>query len=111
MRAASPTGAALGNTTDADMAVLRTALVNLDQSQSEAQFKERLQTLKNAYVDMVHGPGMSRLLPESGGLRASTAAPSTGGPAVAPHGGVPTGQYYQGKPVFRMPNGSLKVEE
>jgi hypothetical protein len=64
-RAASPTGAAFGNTSDTDMAILRTALVNLDQSQTKEQFRDRLQILKQAYVDAVHGPGMSRLLPEA----------------------------------------------
>ena len=84
MRAASPTGAALGNATDADLAILRTAIANLDQSQGKAQFLQRLDRVQQLYIDAVHGPGALRLLPETKVLQpaAPPSPPPTGTPRI-----------------------------
>ena len=57
MRAASPTGGALGNVSDQEGARLASAYGNLEQSQSQAQFERNLKRVKNIYLDIVHGPG------------------------------------------------------
>ena len=104
--APGPTGAAFGNTSDTDVALLRTALVNLDQSQTKEQFQDRLQILKQAYVDAVHGPGMSRLLPETPVLKSpATTAPSGGGPIdKATFDRLPSGA------PFTAPDGSRRIK-
>jgi hypothetical protein len=57
MRAASPTGAALGNVTERELALLQATVGNLEQSQSGPQFKDNLRRVKNQYLDVIHGPG------------------------------------------------------
>jgi hypothetical protein len=57
MRAASPTGAALGSVTERELALLQSTIGNLEQSQSEAQLKDNLRRVKNAYMDVIHGEG------------------------------------------------------
>jgi hypothetical protein len=57
MRAASPTGAALGSVSDRENVLLQSVLGSLDQSQSPAQFAYNMKRLKNVYLDIVHGPG------------------------------------------------------
>lgn len=57
MRAASPTGAALGAISDKETALLQATIGNLEQSQTEAQLKDNLRRVKNVYADIIHGPG------------------------------------------------------
>lgn len=57
MRAASPTGGALGSITERELALLQATLGNLEQSQTEGQFKDNLTRLKEIYLDVIHGPG------------------------------------------------------
>ena len=101
MRQGSPTGAALGNVSNAEGDRLAAALSNLDQSQSQDQFLFNLRRAKEAYVDAVHGPGAySKTLSDAPVLKTPSGAP----PAI-PKGAVATGQYHQGKPVYKMPDG------
>lgn len=57
MRMSSPTGGALGNVTERELGFLQAVIGNLEQSQDEAQFKDNLKRVKNAYLDVIHGPG------------------------------------------------------
>jgi hypothetical protein len=57
MRQASPTGAALGNVTEKELALLQATVGNLEQSQTETQFRDNLRRVKNTYLDIIHGPG------------------------------------------------------
>lgn len=57
MRQSSPTGGALGNVTEKEIAFLQATIGNLEQSQTEAQLKDNLRRVKNTYLDIIHGPG------------------------------------------------------
>lgn len=57
MRAASPTGGALGNVTVKEIEFLQAVLGNLDQAQSPEQLIENLKRVKDATLDVVHGKG------------------------------------------------------
>lgn len=57
MRDQSPTGGALGQVTERELALLQAVIGNLEQSQSTDQFKDNLRRVKNVYLDIVHGPG------------------------------------------------------
>ncbi|MFA7238404.1 MAG: hypothetical protein WC058_16225 [Phycisphaeraceae bacterium] len=57
MRAASPTGAALGSVTERELALLQSTIGNLEQSQSADQLKDNLRRVKNTYLDIIHGEG------------------------------------------------------
>ena len=57
MRAASPTGGALGQVSERENLLLQATLGNLEQSQSRQQFLENLKRLHNVFLDTVHGPG------------------------------------------------------
>jgi hypothetical protein len=57
MRAASPTGAALGSVTERELALLQSTIGNLEQSQSGDQLKDNLRRVKNTYMDIIHGEG------------------------------------------------------
>jgi hypothetical protein len=57
MKAASPTGGALGAVSDQENRLLQRSLASLEQSQSPEQFRKNLDTVKNLYLDIVHGPG------------------------------------------------------
>lgn len=56
MRQNSPTGAALGAVSDADLALLRSALGSVELSQGEDQLRYNLNRLWNLYQDTIHGP-------------------------------------------------------
>lgn len=56
MRQNSPTGAAMGAVSDADLALLRNALGSVEQSQGEDQLRFNLNRLWNLYQDTIHGP-------------------------------------------------------
>jgi hypothetical protein len=66
MRSQSPTGGALGSVTERELALLGASVANLKQSQTEEQFRRNLQMVKNAYLDIVHGPGTRPEAPQSG---------------------------------------------
>ena len=57
MRAASPTGAALGSVTERELALLQSTIGNLEQSQDSTQLKDNLRRVKNTYLDIIHGEG------------------------------------------------------
>jgi hypothetical protein len=57
MRMQSPTGGALGNVTEGELAVLQSTIGNLEQSQSDDQVRENLKRVYNLYLDTVHGKG------------------------------------------------------
>lgn len=56
MRAASPTGGALGAVSDSENRMLQATLGALEQSQSPQQFATNLRRLQNIYTEIVHGP-------------------------------------------------------
>ncbi|HEY1089902.1 MAG TPA: glucosaminidase domain-containing protein [Burkholderiaceae bacterium] len=56
MRQQSPTGGALGNVTERELAYLQAVAGSLDQGQSPAALKANLDRLWNAYQDVIHGP-------------------------------------------------------
>jgi hypothetical protein len=72
MRAASPTGGALGNVSDQEGARLASAYGNLEQSQSRPQFERNLKRVKNIYLDIVHGPGNGPAREKIDGVTSST---------------------------------------
>lgn len=57
MRAASPTGGALGNVSDQENKTLQATMGALAQSQSRAQLEYNLKRLENEYNDIIHGKG------------------------------------------------------
>lgn len=57
MRAASPTGGALGAVSEKEMSLLKSAMGNLENSQDEDQLADNLKRVQNIYLDIVHGPG------------------------------------------------------
>ncbi|GEC15260.1 hypothetical protein [Nitrobacter winogradskyi] len=77
MRAASPTGGALGSVSDSENKLLQSVIGSLEQSQSEKQFKDNLLRVKNTYLDIIHGKGKGpereRLSFERGGKSGSSA--------------------------------------
>lgn len=105
LRAASPTGGALGNVSDRDMKILESSLAALDQKQSPEDFKKSLQTiidyaqgtkkrLREAYKEQYQTPaGMMQevgvspeefggvvTMPEGGGAAPGGAAPGRAAP-------------------------------
>lgn len=69
MRAASPTGGALGQVSDMENKLLQSTLGSLQQSQSPAQFKATLKRLEDQYQDIVHGKGNRPSAAKPGGVR------------------------------------------
>lgn len=57
MRAASPTGGALGNVTVKEIEYLQAVLGSLDQAQDDKQLVANLQRVRDAILDTVHGKG------------------------------------------------------
>lgn len=57
MRQSSPTGGALGNVTERELALLQSTIGNLEQTQDEQQLGDNLRRVKNAWLDIIHGPG------------------------------------------------------
>lgn len=57
MRMQSPTGGALGNVTEGELATLQSTIGNLDQSQTDEQVRYNLKRVYNTYLDIVHGKG------------------------------------------------------
>lgn len=56
MRAASPTGAALGSVTENENKMLQSAIGSLELSQVPQQLQDNLRRVKNIYMDIIHGP-------------------------------------------------------
>ncbi len=77
MRAASPTGGALGSVTERELALLAATMGSVRQSQSAEQFRRNLQRLQQQFNEVVHGTG-------------SGAAPVAPPSPVAPSGAAPT---------------------
>lgn len=71
MRDSSPTGGALGAINQSEMTLLNSALGNLEQSQSEGQFRENLIRLKKIYTQIVDGatPGSQSTEADPLGIR------------------------------------------
>lgn len=73
MRAASPTGGALGAVSDTEMGLLQSAIGSLEQSQNSEQLVHNLKRVQGIYNEIVNGPGAE--LPQSnwtdlgGGIR------------------------------------------
>jgi hypothetical protein len=57
MRESSPTGGALGNVSEKEIAYLQATIGNLALSQDDQQLADNLKRVKNAYLDIIHGPG------------------------------------------------------
>jgi hypothetical protein len=57
MRNNSPTGGALGQVSEREIAYLQATIGNLEQSQSDDQLKDNLRRVKNNYMDIIHGEG------------------------------------------------------
>lgn len=57
MREASPTGGALGNVTEGELARLESVMGNLEQAQRREDFIYNLRRLQDTYLDTVHGVG------------------------------------------------------
>lgn len=57
MRAASPTGGALGQVSEMENRLLQAAIGNVEQSQSKEQLEYNLKRVKEIYLDIIHGPG------------------------------------------------------
>jgi len=65
MRDSSPTGGALGQVTERELAFLQSTIGSLDQAQSKEQLVRNLERVKKAYQDIVDGPGAAA---PSGGI-------------------------------------------
>lgn len=83
MRQNSPTGAALGNATNADMTRLESAIVTLDQAVGPVALTDALKRLQDAYLDLVHGPGRWGR-DETGTVRVMTGGVSPAAQAAPP---------------------------
>jgi hypothetical protein len=57
MRAASPTGGALGAVSDTEMGLLTSAIGSLEQSQNDEQLVYNLERVQRIYNEVVNGPG------------------------------------------------------
>jgi hypothetical protein len=84
MRAASPTGGALGNVSDKDMAALQAVQGSLEQSRTPAQLLYNLERVQRMRHEIIHGPGTAPPAkyapPDPSGASARKTAP----PAVKP---------------------------
>lgn len=88
MRAASPTGGALGGVAVEELRALQNSAAAVEQSQSPEQFKLNLGRLREQYNLVVHGPQTTR--PDGSSPPKPTAAPSIsdGARAKGPNGQV-----------------------
>lgn len=74
MRAASPTGGAIGQVSDTEERMLASSVAALDQSQSQDQLRENLANVKKHYTAYINSLGLD-----------VTQDPKTGSNIVAPH--------------------------
>lgn len=77
MRAESPTGGALGNVTEKELALLQSTVASLKQSQSDEQFKRSMDDVIKAYERILNK------LPATEGAQSAAAAPIGTGLRVA----------------------------
>ena len=75
MRDASPTGGALGQVTERELAFLQATLGNIETAQSQPQIEYNLRRLKNQFLDIVHGPDAGPPREDLTGGRAQDAGP------------------------------------
>lgn len=81
MRAASPTGGALGQVSDVEEKLLQSTYSSVEQAQSAPQLVQSLERLEQVYYDTINGPGAyaAKLAAEAAAKTAGTqAAPVTG---------------------------------
>jgi hypothetical protein len=80
MRQQSPTGGALGNVTERELAFLQSVAGSLDQEQSDEQLRYNLNRLWNAFQDTVHGAegGPERRALDYSPAKAGSEAPKPG---------------------------------
>jgi spore germination cell wall hydrolase CwlJ-like protein len=78
MRAQSPTGGALGNVTERELAFLQSVRGSLDQSQSPEQFRHTLKRLREGFAEVIHGPRWREVV-GGGGETTPAAGPGGGG--------------------------------
>jgi hypothetical protein len=92
MRQASPTGGALGNVSNQEIAFLQAVLGDLGQSQSAGELQRNLRRMRDAYDEIVNfglGNRPPVQIPGPGG-RGTAEPPARGGPASAvPRGTAP----------------------
>lgn len=74
MRAASPTGGALGQVSEQENKLLQSTIGALEQSQGKDQFLYNLRRVNDLYLDIIHGPG----------ARPAGAKPAAGRPQISP---------------------------
>lgn len=63
LRQQSPTGGALGNVTDKEIELLKTTLGSLNQNQSPQQFRQNLLNVRDAFMEVIHGPNFRDVAP------------------------------------------------
>ena len=89
MRAASPTGGALGSVTERELSLLQSSIANLDLAQSADQVLDNLETIENRYESLIRRAYQTTNDPEAldaaiGGrpdfMVEGTTQPQTGGP-------------------------------
>lgn len=71
MRDASPTGGALGQVTERELAFLQAAIGNMEQAQDAKQLEYNLKRVKNTYLDIIHGEGAGPPREQLGGGEAT----------------------------------------
>lgn len=76
MRANSPTGAALGQVTERELSFLQSVYGSLSVSTTQTELMFNLRRLKNAMLDVIHGPGQGPTREKLDGAAAAT--PKTG---------------------------------
>lgn len=104
MRAASPTGGALGSVTERELLLLQNSFTALEQSQSDEQFEKNLRRTRAIYERIVHGKVLSpkereefakqraaileQMQQEQGGAETSPAAAAAQAPLAPPQPGT-----------------------
>lgn len=90
MREASPTGGALGNVTEQELATLQAVLGSLEQRQSAEQFRRNLERLREVYtgiIDTAQRTGDGSFVPRIDAPSPATRTVTPDRPVTAPAGG------------------------
>lgn len=90
MRAASPTGGALGAVSDAENKLLQSVLGNLEASQRPEDLTFNLKRLNNTVMDIVHGHGKGPQRFDLGDGGATASPPAAAATAGTPASPAPT---------------------